>query len=70
MAGENVNVTDKEIDDFIELQKKQLESTNPDQEFPREQVSQQIKQQKLQQKIQTFMADLKEKAKINYFIKY
>ena len=58
MAGENINVTDKEIDDF------------KDQEFPREQIKQTIKQQKLQQKIQTFVADLKNKAKINYFIKY
>ena len=69
MVGENINVTDKEIDDFINSQKKQL-SQNPDQEFPREQVKQQIKQQKLQQKIQTFVAGLKDKAKINYFIKY
>ncbi|MBI5122391.1 SurA N-terminal domain-containing protein [Candidatus Roizmanbacteria bacterium] len=69
MVGENINVTDKEIDDFIESQKKQP-SSNPDQEFPREQVKQQIKQQKLQKKIQAFVADLKDKAKINYFIKY
>ncbi len=58
MVGENITVTDKEIDDF------------KDQEFPREQIKQKIKQQKLQQKIQTFVADLKSKAKINYFIKY
>ncbi len=69
MAGENITVTDKEIDDFIESQKK-LPSANPDQEFPREQVKQTIKQQKLQQKIQTFVAGLKNKAKINYFFKY
>lgn len=58
MAGNNINVTDKEIDDF------------KGQELPREQIKQTIKQQKLQQKIQTFVADLKSKAKINYFIKY
>ncbi len=69
MVGKNINVTDKEIDDFIDAQKKQL-SPNSNQEFSREQIKQQIKQQKLQKKIQTFVTDLKDKAKINYFIKY
>lgn len=69
MVGDNINVTDKEVDDYIDSQKIQI-SPNPDQEFPREQIKQQVKQQKLQQKIQTFVADLKAKAKINYFIKY
>ncbi len=69
MVGDNINVTDKEIDDYIDSQKIQI-SSNPDQEFPREQIKQQIKQQKLQKKIQAFVADLKAKAKINYFIKY
>ena len=69
MVGDNINVTDKEIDDYIDSQKIQI-SPDPDQEFPREQIKQQIKQQKLQKKIQAFVADLKAKAKINYFIKY
>ena len=69
MVGDNINVTDKEVDDYIDSQKIQI-SPNPDQEFPREQIKQQVKQQKLQQKIQTFVAGLKDKAKINYFIKY
>ena len=69
MVGDNINVTDKEVDDYIDSQKIQI-SPNPDQEFPREQIKQQVKQQKLQQKIQTFVADLKTKAKISYFIKY
>jgi len=69
MAGENVTVTDKEIDDFIDSQKNQP-SANPDQQISRDQVKLQLKQQKLQQKIQTFVAGLKDKAKINYFIEY
>jgi len=69
MAGENINITDKEVDNFIESQKK-LPSANPDQEISRDQAKLQLKQQKLQQKIQAFVADLKAKAKINYFIKY
>ena len=69
MAGENINITDKEVDNFIESQKK-LPSANPDKEISKDQAKLQLKQQKLQQKIQTFVAGLKDKAKINYFIKY
>ena len=61
MAGNNIKVSDKEVDDYINAQK---------QELPREQVRVQLKQQKLQQKIQSFVTDLKAKAKINYFVKY
>ncbi len=72
MAGENINVTDKEIDDYLASQKEQsslgLAQSTP--ELTRAQAKEAIKQQKLQQKIQTFVADLKDKAKINYFIKY
>lgn len=69
MAGENIKVTDKEIDNSIASQKKQLPSGS-DQEISRDQVKEQLKQQKLQQKIQSFVSSLKDKAKINYFIKY
>lgn len=69
MVGDNVNVTDKEIDDYLNSQKDQV-SLSPTQPLTRKQVGIQIKQQKLQAKIQTFVADLKAKAKITYFIKY
>lgn len=69
MVGNNINVTDKEIDNYIDSQKIQI-SPDPDQKFPREKIKQQVKQQKLQAKIQAFVADLKAKAKINYFVKY
>jgi len=72
MAGSNISVTDKEIDNYLASQKTQppsgLAQTAP--ELTRDQAKEAIKQQKLQQKIQTFVADLKAKAKINYFIKY
>ena len=73
MAGENINVTDKEIDDYLASQKEQSLLTSVQStplELTRNQAKGAIKQQKLQQKIQTFVADLKAKAKINYFIKY
>lgn len=73
MAGGNVSVTDKEIDDYLAGQKDQsssdlAQSTAP--ELTRDQAKVAITQQKLQAKIQTFVADLKAKAKINYFINY
>lgn len=72
MVGDNINVTNKEIDGYLASQKDQsslgLAQTTP--ELTRNQAKEAIKQQKLQQKIQTFVAGLKDKAKINYFIKY
>ena len=70
MAGTNINVTDKEIDDYLASQKNQLSLTQSTQELTRDQAKTAVTQQKLQQKIQTFVTDLKAKAKINYFIKY
>ena len=72
MVDNNISITDKEADDYIASQKSQLslDSTQPAPELTRDQAKTAIKQQKLQAKIQTFVADLKAKAKINYFIKY
>jgi len=72
MAGDNINVTDKEVGDYLASQKNQssLSSTQPTPELTRDEAKTAVKQQKLQAKIQTFVADLKAKAKINYFIKY
>lgn len=69
LVGSNITVSEKEIDDYLSSQSAQtsLSSTQP---LTREQASAQVKQQKLQEKIQTYLADLKAKAKINYFIKY
>ncbi|MEK7633551.1 MAG: SurA N-terminal domain-containing protein [Patescibacteria group bacterium] len=72
MVDSNVIVTDKEIENYLAKQKEQsslgLGQTVP--EITRDQAGAAIKQQKLQAKIQTFVADLKAKAKINYFVKY
>ncbi|MEK7597271.1 MAG: SurA N-terminal domain-containing protein [Patescibacteria group bacterium] len=67
MAGNDIKISDKEIADFISANKNQQ---GFDKEIPKEQAIAQLKQQKLQQKIQTFITDLKAKAKINYFVKY
>jgi len=67
MAGNDIKISDKEIDDFISANKNQQ---GFDKEIPKEQVATQLKQQKLQQKMQSFITDLKAKAKINYFVSY
>lgn len=72
MVGSNISVTDKEADDYLAGQKTQvsLSSAQPAPELTRNQAVAAIRQQKLQKKIQVFVADLKAKAKISYFIKY
>lgn len=73
MAGSDIVATDKEIDEYLTSQKEQFSLSSTEETAPeitREQAKEGIKQQKLQEKIQTFVADLKAKAKINYFIKY
>ncbi|MEK7633806.1 MAG: SurA N-terminal domain-containing protein [Patescibacteria group bacterium] len=67
MAGNDIKISDKEIDDFISANKNQQ---GFDREIPREQAVSQLKQQKSQQKIQSFLSDLKTKAKITYFVNY
>lgn len=68
MVGNDVKVSEKEIDDFIKATKSQQGFEN--QEISREQAIGQLKQQKAQQKIQGFLTDLKAKAKITYFVNY
>lgn len=72
MAGGNISVTEKEIEEYLASQNDQasfsLEETTT--KLTADQAKEIIKQQKIQEKIQTFVADLKAKAKINYFIKY
>ena len=72
MVGSNVSVSQKEIDTYLESQKSQsapdLGSTTLG--LDRVKAESALKQQKIQVKIQAFVADLKAKAKINYFIKY
>jgi hypothetical protein len=74
MVGNDAVVTDKEIDDYIKAQSEQMALSSleqPEAEAPsRKVVKEQIKQQKLQEKIQAFITDLREKAKIKYFINY
>lgn len=71
MVDKNFTITDKEIEDYISSQK-DLPSVGgaPAQAMTKDQAKEALNQQKIQSKIQTFIADLKSKAKISYFIKY
>lgn len=72
MVDNNISVTDKEVDNYLAGQNNQnslgLSQSTPG--LSRVQAKMAIRQQKLQKKIQVFVADLKAKAKISYFIKY
>jgi hypothetical protein len=72
MVDKNISVTAKEVDDYLAGQASQssLGLTQSTPGLSKVQAETAIRQQKLQAEIQTFVADLKAKAKINYFIKY
>lgn len=62
-------VSDKEIDTYIEQNKDSLPQTE-DQNAIRDSVRTQLKQQKLSGKFQTWLASLQAKAKIQYFVNF
>ncbi len=62
-------VSDKEIDTYIEQNKDSLPQTE-DQNAIRDSVRTQLKQQKLSGKFQTWLASLQSKAKIQYFVNF
>lgn len=69
MVGKDVQVTDKEIADYLEKNKSLIpEGKKP--EDIKEEVKQQLIQQKTSDQFQTWLEDLQKKAKINYFINY
>lgn len=72
MAGSDVSVSEKEIEEYLASQNEEtslgLDETST--KLTADQAKEIIKQQKIQEKIQTFVSDLKAKAKINYFITY
>lgn len=71
MVDGDVKVTDKEVEDYLVARQEAVASSQTPAELPsKEEVREQLKQQKLQEKIQAFVADLKAKAKITYFVNY
>lgn len=68
MVNQNVMISDKEIDDYINSNKDQLPQT--DSASLRSQVKKQLTSQKIDQETQKFIQDLRSKANITYFVNY
>lgn len=68
MVGE-VTVTDAEVEKFMESNQ-QLITEDTDKTAMKKQLKESLQQEKLNEKYQTFIADLKKAAKINYFVTY
>mgnify|MGYP001603573999 CR=1 FL=1 len=69
MVGKDVEVSDKELDEFITANKAQFPEGTKEEEI-KKQSTERIKQQKLQQKTQEFIKNLQDKAKITNFVQY
>lgn len=69
MVGKDVQVSDKEVIDFMTANKAQFPEGTKEEDI-KKQSSEQIKQQKLQQKTQEFIKNLQDKAKITNFVQY
>lgn len=69
MFADQLKVTEKEIDQFIEANKNNIpQATDP--AVIRESVKQQLQQNKLGPKVQELINNLKKSAQINYFVNY
>lgn len=68
LAGK-VSVSDKEVADYIEQNKEQLEPT-PGAEVDKTKIKDQLMQQKQQQKTQEYVTTLRKNAKISYLTNY
>lgn len=69
MAGKDITVTDKEIQDSFN-QNQSTYSKGTKLESVRDQIKSALTQQKLNTSINTWITNLKSKAKINYFVSY
>jgi len=69
LAGEKMSVTEKEIDDYL-VTLRESSTAEMEEEPTRTEIKNLLEQQKVQENIQTYLGDLKTKAKINYLIKY
>lgn len=67
MFAKDVKITEKDIDNYIKENKITTEENTKPEEI-KQQVKQQLEQQELGKKFQNFIAEAKQKAKINYYI--
>ena len=68
LLGDKVAVTDAEVNTYMTDNKASLPTDNPDQ--VKSIVKQQLAQQKLSSEYQTYVTELKAKAKVTYFVNY
>lgn len=69
MVGKDIKISDKDVNDFIEKNKESLPQ-NQNAEQLKASVKDRLKQQQLNEKVQTWLSDLRNKAKIIYFVQY
>ncbi|MCL4353156.1 SurA N-terminal domain-containing protein [Patescibacteria group bacterium] len=67
LLGNKAKVTDKEINDYYNKNKKSL-PPGMDEKSAKQSIKQQLQQEKIASVFQTWLAGLRAKAKINYFI--
>lgn len=67
MLAKEVEITDKEVDDYVTQNKDALQQSSNSGEL-KKQVREQLKQQKLQERFRTWLQELQQKAKILYFV--
>lgn len=68
MVGKNVNVSDKEIADYIDKNKSNLPTS--DDATLKKQVKAQLTQQKTNEKVRTWLTEVQKQANIVYFVQY
>lgn len=69
LFGQDIQVSDKEVDDFIAKNKESMPQGATEQSV-RPAVKEQLVQQKLSAKVSELIKKLREEAKINYFVTY
>lgn len=69
LLGRDIQVTDKEVTDYIASNSATLPQDANQQELNNS-IREQLKQQKLSERFQTWLAELRQNAKINYIVNY
>ena len=69
MLADRIIVTEADVSEYIDANSEILPEDTSTEEI-NETVKNQLQQQKLSSEIQIWLADLRQKAKINYFVKY
>jgi len=67
MVGQDIEITPEEVDEYLETNKEFLPEDQSPEELEK-QATENLKQQKMGLAVQAWLADLKEKAKINYLL--